>query len=329
MQNEAAANARYAEAKSALQRADFRAAEKLAKELTRMKYSGGFEILAEVYDAQDKPEKALSILEEGAKKAPGVWGLWLMLANRYSDRQMFGKAMDAYRRALSCQQVSIGTVLLNQALCLMKQSKFEEALLVLQELHDEAWRIQRQVMVGSILVELRRFDHAKQILEETIKELESADTVISATLHEELLAAMVYLALAACKSGAHATAVEKVLHAFELSKGQVFQQQTMALWILRESELGSQEDLHDLRLLISGVWHSAFEGHSSPSGFFRNLTVVARDPSDALTLASRLEPEEMRSSLRIHECESKGATAGMPRGVYFRSGYAFFEDGDS
>ena len=61
--------------------------------------------------------------------------------------------------------------------------------------------------------------------------------------------------------------------------------------------------------------------------FFTTANVVADSQEEAFELASSLEPEAVRKSLRIDEVEVVGEAIDVPTGVYETSGYAFYPRG--
>ncbi|MFN7134046.1 MAG: tetratricopeptide repeat protein, partial [Myxococcales bacterium] len=86
----------FEEAWRALQLRDGPRARMLGEQLVNAGYSGGYEVLAaEARQRRDLPG-AISILEEGVTGAPGVWPLWELLGNYYSDARRYPEALEAY-----------------------------------------------------------------------------------------------------------------------------------------------------------------------------------------------------------------------------------------
>jgi len=148
---------------------DANGALKIGKKLKSMKYSGGFEIMAMAYAADDQKDKAIECLEEGVETCPDLWILWQMLGNYRSDQDEFDKAMACYDKAAACPNGDTSSVNLKRAVCLCRQGLYERALNTLQRVTSEECRIQRESVRVGCLVELRRFDEAIRRGEELAK----------------------------------------------------------------------------------------------------------------------------------------------------------------
>jgi tetratricopeptide (TPR) repeat protein len=127
----------FGRAMKAIQREELAEAERVARELHSLRYSGAFEIDALVALARDDLPAAERHLEKGLEVAPGVWGLWQLLGNVRSDLGRFDDAADAYREALTCEGASAESIRLNCAILDMRRGRIEVARDTLAALLDE------------------------------------------------------------------------------------------------------------------------------------------------------------------------------------------------
>ena len=114
-------------------------------------------------------------------------------------------------------------------------------------------------------------------------------------------------------------ALTSAWHALELDKGS-----ERALMVVREVEGKTSGTSKRFRLLVEGVWMEPFEGTDEIPGFFTPYEVVADTQEEALELLSRLEPADVRDSLKISECEAVEDCPGERHGVHRTGGYSFF-----
>jgi hypothetical protein len=75
---------------------------------------------------------------------------------------------------------------------------------------------------------------------------------------------------------------------------------------------------------VCGCWPYPFEGEKEPLGFMTTYTVVADTADEALELIRPFEPEPVRDTLTVDECELGDAAADQPRGVYEACGGRVF-----
>jgi hypothetical protein len=96
-----------------------------------------------------------------------------------------------------------------------------------------------------------------------------------------------------------------------------------ALWLIREIEGEYSESAKHFRVII----HGRDEGFDA-DGFWRKYDVVADDEEEAMRFIRRVEPEHIRPSLRMDEVLILDTTPDQPKGVYWCTGYAFYQETD-
>ena len=301
---------------------DANGALKIGKKLKSMKYSGGFEIMAMAYAADDQKDKAIECLEEGVETCPDLWILWQMLGNYRSDQDEFDKAMACYDKAAACPNGDTSSVNLKRAVCLCRQGLYERALNTLQRVTSEECRIQRESVRVGCLVELRRFDEAIRRGEELAKEIGASEGLADKYLSRTFSwLARAFLEGKKDKEKARA-AVESALARDKVNDS--------ALATLREvNNLPADDKDKLIWIVVEGQWPAPLEieGEEECPGFYTNYWVVASTPREGFEFAREVELRDVRASLKISEHKVKQREAWQKlKGVYSRSGYVFFPE---
>ena len=290
----------------ALGESDAKRAKRIAKELKKLRHSSAFEILAQAYVAEDRPEDAVKTLEEGVGLAPTVWRLWQLLGNVHSDLERYEDSATCYRRALECPATDTSSIHLNMAIALARQEKHAEALEALEGVTEEACHLRRTAMTLDLLNSLGRHGEARALGEQAVA-VESREEQDNASM------AGIYAGLgrALWEEGRQAGAAsEWAWKAIGLEKNQ-----TTALWLLREMRCQLSPSARHMRLLVRGRWHEPVGSEGEPPGFYVTYEVVADSKDEAMNLIRPFEPEPVRPSLVLEECEILGDVPDQPKGV--------------
>ena len=292
---------------------DYAGAVKVGKQLEQLRYSSCFEILALAYAGMDKRETAITTLERGVKRAPNVWLLWQLLGNYYSDEKSFDRAYHAYARALKCDHADASSIHLNWAIALSRKEDYQAALDLLEKVVDPAIHRRRIDITLSILNSLACFEEASVLAMEILNDEPSEDCQLESRIHA-------HYALAIWKGSANREmALEESWQAIALDKTN-----ERAMCLIREIENSRSDKAILYHLLVEGRLNDPVNSEEAPQGFFSTYQVVADDLDEALELASRFEPEDIRSTLRISESKVLKHQTDEPKGVYFCSGYCLF-----
>lgn len=310
------ARAMMDQAYECLDSGDLGKSRKIAKELVAMGFSGGYEILACCFQAEDKPKKAIEILKEGTKKVPLAWPLWRQLGNMYSDMKEYDLAHKTYETALGCPNVSQGPINFDRSLAFYRDSRYFEALELLDALPDE-WRVRSAPLKASVLNALHRYDTTielcRTVLDSTLSALD--DTKLTP---QDICNLHVELAMALDSNGNKSEALETVRRAL------VWGSDSFTLAKFRKMNNAMSAQSKQYSLTVEGMWHEEFEGETSTRGFLRVLKLVAESPQEALLFAREFEPAEVRESLTINNCEEIGSGDNLLKGVYEITGHVFF-----
>lgn len=302
---------------------DTNEALKLGKELISLSYSGGYEIVALAYAQDNLLEKAINVLEDGLSKVPHVWLLWQMLGNFQSDLSQYEQADQSYKKAMECPFANAESVKLNIAINLQRQERFQEALELCQELSNSDVRLQGRALQASLFNSLNEHDKAIATANLLISDLMSGghdDTNMTYGLSNAYLE----LGRAYWEGKKNkAAALESILKALRFNKTHEY-----ALQIYREIHGRESKESKLFYVVIEGEWSQPFEGESYLPKFYASFDVTADTPDECLMLIKELEPADIQKTIKIKEIEEKGLDTNCLKGIYFRSGYMFFDESD-
>jgi tetratricopeptide (TPR) repeat protein len=304
------------QAEEALEEGDTETALRVGKQLIEARHTFGFEAVARAHHADGDDEQAFATLEQGVKEAPHVWTLWHLLGNYASDAEDYPRAFECYERALACDRVEADVVHLNYAADLHNAGRDDEVLARLALVKDPEYTTPVAVVAADALNALGRhqqaLDGARQAIAAAPNDAENADL------------ARLYCAIAEAlrqrddREGALAACWKAIAYDHDSER---------AMALIREVEAQYSGKARYFRLLIQGRGPNPEEGDAADQGFLMKCDVVADTPEEALRLIARFEPAEMRASLTIEETESvRSAEADQPKGVYWFSGRAFYQE---
>lgn len=308
---------------------DTKGAILIGQQLRKMRFTGGYEVLALAYQIDGKLEKAVSILREGVKQAPDSWLLWQQLGNLYSDRAEFDKAHEAYDRALACSEADPSNITLNRANVLHRQGEYDMALRVLESVTDEDARNQGISLRVTLLNNLNRPEEAMQLSKQTIARLEESEHRYEADVRHDMARLHAELAVAYKKMQLPPEMVlAEINEAISTERTSNF-----AMRLLREQLNTPSPNAKHFWLQLQGSWNEPIqiEGEDGEEGeeyvpdFFVEYDVVAETPEEGLEYCRYFEPEGVRDTLKIDESEELEPCPGDLRGVYGCSGHAFYD----
>jgi tetratricopeptide (TPR) repeat protein len=304
----------------ALEQSDLRKAARIGRKLIGKRHSAGFELSAKAEWELENREKAVKVLEEGVEAAPGVGSLWELLGCFLSDLERYEASHAAFERALETSPEPAG-VHYNIALLLGREGKWGEALEVLETAGpggDPALSIEWELARITALNHLERHEEAGAEATAVLESLGDEDD--GGSRDEQRAGFLAERAVARWfadrdRDGATADALE----ALRLHRGC-----DKALWALREIEGVPSPAARYFRILATGRWHEPIEEGKAAPSFYTTYEVVADSPEEALDLARRLEPPEVRARIEIEEVEDLEARPEDPKGVYRLTGRAFW-----
>lgn len=303
-----------AEAETALLEGKYDSAQRAAEQVIAQRYSYGFELLARVHAHRDNLPRAIAVLQEGVAKAPRAWQLWLLLGEYRSDHGDFDGALAAFDTALGIDGADADEAHINAAIAHDRAGRAEDALMRLHEVRgtsDEA-AVSAARVRSSILVAEERADAAIAAASAGLTRVtEEMNAVDIAPLHAAL-------AKAEWLKGNRDVALHHAWEAIALDSSE-----ETALWLVREIEGEYSSSAKHYRVIIHGR-DDGFEA----DGFWRRYDVVADDEEEVMHFIRRVEPEHIRPTLRLDEAEIVDETPDQPKGVYWCTGYAFYQEND-
>lgn len=303
-----------------LSEGDVGEAKKIGKKLLKMKYSGGYELLARAYEMEERPLDAIAILEEGTRAVPQIWLLWQQLGNLQSDQGDFKAATESYTQALGLPGVDASQIQFNKAIALHRSNLPQEAMDCLDEVDsdDLHWPglALRVALLNGLEQHHKAADLAKHLAETLLgtEELFSQYTI-------ELAGIITELGIAVGK-GNHD--IDGARHCF-IQALRYVKNFSYALAMLRQVYHMESTDALHFRLKVRGTWFEPIpEYGANPPGFETQFDIVADNDGEAIAFASELEPEEVQASLIVEEVNVLGPCPEDLKGVYNRTGYTFY-----
>ncbi len=303
-----------AEAETALLEGKYDSAQRAAEQVIAQRYSYGFELLARVHAHRANLPRAIAVLQEGVAKAPRAWQLWLLLGEYRSDHGDFDGALAAFDTALGIDGVDADEAHINAAIAHDRAGRSEDALMRLHEVRgrsdDSAVAAAR--VRATILLERERPAAAAAAAKAGLARVtDDMNAVDIAPLHASL-------AKAEWMKGDSDAALHHAWEAVALDSSE-----ETALWLIREIEGEYSASAKHFRVII----HGRDDGFDA-DGFWRKYDVVADDEEEAMHFIRRVEPEHIRSTLRMDEALILDTTPDQPKGVYWCTGYAFYQEAE-
>jgi len=294
----------------ALEEGNLKLAFKMAGKLEELGHSACFELSALAHEEAGEPKQALRVLERGTAKAPGVWGLWQLLGNLYSDQDRFDEALNAYRKGLALEGADPSSLSYNLALALYRSGRIGEAREALAAVDGEETLLLRQALLVGVDLAEGKIQEAEERARSTILSTleEEADPVALAALHVHL--GEVLLARSARDeardAGMRALEIDPVNHG--------------AFALIREIDESVSDEAKSFELLLQGNLAAAPE-----VGFYKSYQVKAMDAEEALRKVMVFENLADPKSIQVEESEALAFDLGDRTGVYASSGYTFYD----
>jgi len=297
---------------------EYEEAIKVGRKLKSRRHKSAFEILALAYGGLGDKKQAIEFLRTGISIAPQIWLFWQLLGNYRSDLKRYASAYKAYQRALKCPDVSTSSVHLNIAIALSREGRLDEASRELKRVTDPDLRMRAAGVRLGILIDREEFEKAIKVGENTLPGFApDVDAEVMASILTNL-------------ANAYRLGRGNKERAAEFARGALKHKHAYrsALWILRELNRQTSKNAKYFRLLLEGDWADCAwpvpGDRRRRHGFVIMYDVVADTPEEGLAYARQCEPEDMRESLRVEECENLGRRPRTPKGVYDFGGHILF-----
>jgi tetratricopeptide (TPR) repeat protein len=296
------------EAEEALEVEEYDRAQRAAEELVATPHPYGYELLARVHAGRGNLPRAIAVLQEGVAKFPRAWALWIYLGEVRSDNGDYDEALAAYDTALGVDGIDADVVHINAAIVHDRAGRPEDALMRLHEVigADDEAAIAAARVRARILNDLDRPDAAIAAAQAGLARANDETT------GDEIAPLHAAIAKASWARGDREAALQEAWEALRLHPDK------SALWLVREIEAQYSEHSRYYRMSIRGSWNA--------EGYFRKFDVVAEDEEEALHLVARMEPEEVRASLSVHDVQMLEHVPDQPKGVYWCTGRVFFPE---
>lgn len=304
------------DAEAALQDEEYDRAQRAAEELIAAPHPYGYELLARVHVGRENLPRAIAVLQEGVTRHPHAWALWIYLGEVRSDHGDYDGALAAYDTALGVAGIDADRVHINAAIVHDRAGRPEDALMRLHEVigADDEVAIAAARVRANLLNELDRPDAAIAAARAGLARANDG------TAGDEIAPLHAAIAKASWARGDREIALAEAWEALQLHPND------SALWLVREIESQYSAQSRYYRLSIRGSWPIPFEGEVDAPGYFRKFDVVAEDEDEALRLVARMEPEDVRATLSVHDVQMLEHVPDQPKGVYWCAGRVFFPE---
>jgi hypothetical protein len=300
---------------------------KIGKKLIGLRHSSGFEILALGLQGNKDFKKAIKVLEDGLKKVPGVFKLWQLLGNLYSDCKMYAKAYSAYENGLQCEDSDTDTICLNYSIALNRENNLLKAMETLNKINilncDESLKVSYWAIKLNIQNKMQDFNKCiadyhliNDLLHNSNSEkLHNAKEYIS-SIHYEY-------AYALYKTGGDKDDIFKTIdNAISENK-----HNEEVKWLIREIRGAFSIESKHYSINIEGTWPFESNETGSEPGFLTHYDVIADNEIEALQYIKQFEPMEIRDTIKIQESKIIKKLPNTHKGVYSTTGYIFYNNG--
>jgi len=296
-------------------------AKKLGKKLLKMKYSGGYELLARAYEMEERPQDAIAVLEEGTRAVPQIWLLWQQLGNLQSDQGDFQAANESYTKALDCPGVDSSQIYFNKAIALHRCNMPAEAMEALDQVESDELHWPSLALRVALLNGLEQYHKAADLAKHLAERLLGSEELFT-QYTIELAGIITELGIAVGRGN---NDIDGARHCF-IQALRYVKNFSYALAMLRQVYHMESSEAQHFRLLVRGTWFEPIEQHGTGNpGFYSTFDIVADNAEEAMAFASELEPDEVRDSLVVEEVSVLGPCPNDLKGVYNRTGYAFYD----
>ena len=301
----------------AIENGSYPEAIKIARSLIKQRHSSGFEILGLALQRQGKITHAIGALEDGTRKAGGVWILWKLLADCYSDAKRYSDAENAYQRANACSGADRDLINLNRGIALRRRGDLRASKDAFRTVAGEKSRLLALTNLIEIAIEERAMDSALDFALQLEPSIKNAARFYSGEWLSRILST--------CASGLMHSSVHKTkAKKFAMAAVDSDPSNSDALRIIRELENRPAIHAMGFRFLVEGVWPQTIGRGKIPPGFFRNCSVVAANQKTAQRYMTKLFPKPIQSTLRVCETAQYPPTSIDFEGVYALSGYSLY-----
>ncbi len=157
----------YLAAKQHLEAEEYSEAAALGEQLIRLRFSGGYEILARSFVGRKEHGLAITVLSQAVREAPQVWSLWAEKGNAHSELGEYEAAHKAYAQARTCPGADLEQLELNEAILAHKQGRPGHALERLEALQKSA--SEPELRVAALTHRLKILAHQDRLLEALVE----------------------------------------------------------------------------------------------------------------------------------------------------------------
>jgi len=270
---------------------------------------------------EERPQDAIAVLEEGTRAVPQIWLLWQQLGNLQSDQGDFQAANESYTKALDCPGVDSSQIYFNKAIALHRCNMPQEAMEALDQVESDDLHWPALALRVALLNGLEQYHKAADLAKHLAERLLGSEELFT-QYTIELAGIITELGIAVGRGN---NDIDGARHCF-IQALRYVKNFSYALAMLRQVYHMESTEAQHFRLLVRGTWFEPIEQHGTGNpGFYSTFDIVADNAEEAMAFAAELEPDEVRDSLVVEEVSVLGPCPQALKGVYNRTGYAFYD----
>ena len=302
---------------------EYKKAVSIAKKLIKINFTGGYEIMARSFAANDKLQKAVDTLKFAIEKDANTFPLWFLLGQYYADLNMFHEAHEAFRNAHDCEISDPDSINFEIARTLLLEDKYDEAMKLSGQLlstNDICLQLQVYALIFCADIKYHRYEqvlkHERTVIDiSNAKESESISNSLKSSLHS-------YLATAywnGQNDKAHAkTHIQDALWLDPRNQS--------ALSLLREINNQSANNSNLYIVNVNGILStdSAFLLSTGVKGFYTTIHVVADEKQECFQFIKEIFPNNFCTQIIIDRVNVKKNNCNALKGVVFYSGFTYY-----
>jgi len=119
-----------------------------------------------------------------------------------------------------------------------------------------------------------------------------------------------------------------VVRKWAIDTAKIYARSNMLLALIRDIDAKYSKTANYYRLLVHGIIPISSPRYREVKGFYTTYDVVADNADEGLQFICEFEDGDVKGNLIVDEAKMLEHRPSDPKGVYWRSGYSFYENED-